>query len=736
MTAAGTLVLSGVAFADTLQDTIADTGTGVSLVAGSSTSGSAGIRVVGNNAAQDPDPGCNIDAGDAALKLDVITPTGVTATPDPLLITDCGDDFTVTFTAAANAVSGHATVSVISGPAGGGTYLNQVDIPITVTQPAPTNTAPTVSVTGISNGATYEKSSTPAPGCSVVDAEDTGESASPQVANGAYDALGSHTVTCTYTDGGNLTRSANATYTVVRDHDVSAPVVGYTLNPASPDGENGWYTGNVSLDWSVTETESLETLTKTGCVDRAITADQAATTYSCSATSEGGTDSESVTVKRDSNGPVVSYDSIVSGVQGAGGWYTSPVTVRFNATDALSGPANAAEDVTSTGDGAAVTLSSPAFTDGAGNTTAAGNQTSPVLKIDSQAPNAPTASLSPAPNGAGWNNTDVVVEFAAAGDIGPSGVGFCTADATVTAQAEDQPVSGTCTDVAGNVSATTTVKVSLDRTGPAISDTIVATGTQGSNGWYISDVEATFTATDTLSGLDVNTKQATSTGEGAAVAVGSPAFTDIAGNTTAAGAVSATYKIDKTAPSTPTFIGGPATSYYFGSDPAAPTCTATDETSGVASCVVTGGGTAVGAHTYTATATDNAGRISTATHTYTVLAWTAKGYYAPVDMAGVWNTVKGGSTVPLKYEVFTGVTELTSTSTVKSFVAKTVACPGASAPIDEIETVLTGGTALRYDATGGQFIQNWQTPKKPGTCAQAITTMQDGSTIAANFMLK
>jgi hypothetical protein len=50
------LAFSGVAFADTLQDTIDDTGVGVTLEAGSATSGSAGIRVVGNNAAGDPDP--------------------------------------------------------------------------------------------------------------------------------------------------------------------------------------------------------------------------------------------------------------------------------------------------------------------------------------------------------------------------------------------------------------------------------------------------------------------------------------------------------------------------------------------------------------------------------------------------------------------------------------------------------------------------------------------------------
>ena len=56
----------------------------------------------------------------------------------------------------------------------------------------------------------------------------------------------------------------------------------------------------------------------------------------------------------------------------------------------------------------------------------------------------------------------------------------------------------------------------------------------------------------------------------------------------------------------------------------------------------------------TATATDNAGRTATATRSYTVNAWTTKGFYQPVDMDGVYNTVKGGSTVPLKFELFAG----------------------------------------------------------------------------------
>jgi hypothetical protein len=137
----------------------------------------------------------------------------------------------------------------------------------------------------------------------------------------------------------------------------------------------------------------------------------------------------------------------------------------------------------------------------------------------------------------------------------------------------------------------------------------------------------------------------------------------------------------------------------------------------------------------TATATDNAGNVGTATQSYTVLAWTLNGFYAPVDMNGVYNVVKGGSTVPLKFEVFAGATELTATSVVQSFVQTRIACDG-SAPADDIEFTTTGGTSLRYDTTAGQFIQNWQTPRSAGTCYRVTMTTQDGSSLVAFFKLK
>src|SRR5215204_2854223 len=137
--------------------------------------------------------------------------------------------------------------------------------------------------------------------------------------------------------------------------------------------------------------------------------------------------------------------------------------------------------------------------------------------------------------------------------------------------------------------------------------------------------------------------------------------------------------------------------------------------------------------------------------TYTATAATFKvsvtltmaGFYQPVDMGSTINTVKGGSTVPFKFEIFAGSTELTSTTfngnPIGVFTAKKVACPGGAAedPIEQVVTA-TGGTALRYDATSGQFVYNWQTPKTPvGACYDTtFTVTADCSTLTAHFKTK
>jgi len=191
------------------------------------------------------------------------------------------------------------------------------------------------------------------------------------------------------------------------------------------------------------------------------------------------------------------------------------------------------------------------------------------------------------------------------------------------------------------------------------------------------------------------------------------------------------------APSTTT-VTCPTSVYFTGSTITPCSATATGVGGLAQSVTVTyTDNTLVGTATAKATFAGDGDHLgSSGSATFQIAAWSAKGFYQPVDMSGVWNTVKGGSTVPLKFELFAGTTELTSTSSVDGFTIKGVACPAAGLVTDDIELVTTGGTSLRYDSTGGQFIQNWQTPKKAGACYTVTMTAMDGSLISANFKLK
>jgi len=105
----------------------------------------------------------------------------------------------------------------------------------------------------------------------------------------------------------------------------------------------------------------------------------------------------------------------------------------------------------------------------------------------------------------------------------------------------------------------------------------------------------------------------------------------------------------------------------------------------------------------------------------------------------VWNTIKGGSTVPLKFNVYAGTagptTERKSVSDIQGFQVAEVPCFSRGYTAD-VEFTTTGGTSLRYDLTAGQFIQNWQTPKPPNKCYQVRMTAIDGSHIDAYFKTK
>lgn len=146
-------------------------------------------------------------------------------------------------------------------------------------------------------------------------------------------------------DGIEATGSASLHY-----DDETPPVVsGAATGPASANGE--WFTGATQVAWTIVDPETAIVSTS-GCEPVTITEDTAGRTFTCSATSEGGTSTASVTVKRDAT-PATARVQTPAGIYEPG----ESAVVEYSCDDALSGVARCegpiASGATQTMDGAA-----------------------------------------------------------------------------------------------------------------------------------------------------------------------------------------------------------------------------------------------------------------------------------------------------------------------------------------------------------------------------------------------
>ncbi len=537
--------------------------------------------------------------------------------------------------------------------------------------------------------------------------------------------VGTTTVTCSATDAHHNTGSGGFTVTIT---DTTAPNL---VLPSDLTAEATGPTG-AQVTFQATAIDAVDGLVTVTCSPTSGSLFALGTsTVTCSAADLHGNPAEgsfTVTVV-DTTPPVLTLpDPMTVEATGPAG-----ATVTFTATaeDLVDGPVS---PVCTPASGATFALGSTTVsctaTDAAGN---AASDTFPVTVVDTTPPDltlpGPIEVEATGPDGA------VVTYAASATDLVDLNVVVsCLPASGSTFSLGSHQVDCTATDASGNTATGSFLVSVVDTVGPEVTITgttpVEATGPDG------APVTFTATAVDLVSGTVAAT---CSPASGATFPLGDTTVlcsaVDGSGNS---GSATWTVTVRDTTAPTITWVGGPAdgASYVFGSAPPAGTCTAFDLVSLGVVCTVTGYSTAVGTHTLTATATDGAGNTTTVHRSYAVTAWTLGGFYQPVDMNGVWNVVKNGSTVPLKFEVFAGSTELTSTSAIAGFTVKGVACPNASAVTDDIELTTTGGTSLRYDATAGQFIQNWQTPKKPGACYQVTMTTADGSSLSALFKLK
>jgi microsomal dipeptidase-like Zn-dependent dipeptidase len=172
------------------------------------------------------------------------------------------------------------------------------------------------------------------------------------------------------------------------------------------------------------------------------------------------------------------------------------------------------------------------------------------VRLDLTAPTV-TASAAPAPNGNGWNNTDVTVTYS--GTDALSGIGACDSPSILNAGGAGQSASGSCADRAGNTASATASGINIDKSPPAIT---VNSPAHLAEFVLAQSVLAGWSAADTLSGVDSATGTVPSGTPIDTSSTGTHSFTvhavDKAGNPAA---VSHTYTVLSAADATQRLIG-------------------------------------------------------------------------------------------------------------------------------------------------------------------------------------
>jgi endo-1,4-beta-xylanase len=364
--------------------------------------------------------------------------------------------------------------------------------------------------------------------------------------------------------------------------------------------------------------------------------------------------------------------------------------------------------------------------------------TSLINALDTSAPKA-TPSQSPAANAAGWNNSDVTVNWNWADADGPTDIDSnnCTTSSTSSGEGP-LTLSATCKDLAGN-QGTASYRVNVDKSVPSI--TAAATAQPNSNSWYNGNVTVHFTCSDALSGVAPCPADQVLSTEGSAISSTAQTATDVAGNTASSNVV--TVKIDKTPPT----ITAAATTqpnsngWYNGNVTVHFTCS--DALSGVASCpadqMLSAEGSAVSSTAESAT--DMAGntasssvvmvKIDKTAPAVTVAGVADKGSYllgnvptATCATADALSGVAAPAHIQITGGTPTGVGSFTATCSGATDNAGNTAAPvsatysvnysfsGFKAPVNNRNTVNTGKAGRAYpikfqltNASGG-FISN------------------------------
>jgi hypothetical protein len=803
--AAALILFSGAAVADTIHRDTTVGASGPTTITLSGGSASTTMKYFVNASS-----GCDISSTASVWHVNIAGAAGVTANPANISFTTCETDFPVTFTAT-SAGSRAVTLSYVSGPTLGSNPENPAAFTLTVN--VPSNTAPHVSVGGVTNGSSYEFGSVPAASCTVTDAEDASPSATPTLSaiTGPFSSygLGSRTATCSYTDGGGLTDSASVTYSIV---DTTQPTLNtpgsQSLEATGPSGATATWSGPTGSD-----NVALAAGSPSCDVTSPHTFALGVHTVNCSATDVAGnsrTGSFTVTVTdttgpsvtapndvteeaADSSGAIVAYSgatasdvhdgSLTPTCAPASGsvFALGDTTVTCTATDSsgntgsatfhvfvvdttpphVSVPADIDLEATSpSGAPATFTVTAMDTVDGAtsvtcdhdsgdtfdfGETTVSCSSTDAHSNTGHESFTVTVADTTPPvleshgdETAEATGPTGAVVSYTKPGatDVASTTVQVdCIPESDTTFALATTPVNCTATDAHGNHAYSSFDVTVQDTTPPAI--TVPADKTAEATGPSGAAVTFTATASDLVDG---STLVECTPASGSTFALGDTTV-DCSSTDAHANTDHASFKVsvvDTTAPTlhlpsditrSATSASGAVVSY---------TATADDlvDSSVTPSCTPSSGSTfGPGTTAVSCSATDDSGNTSTGGFNVTVnFGW--NGFFAPVDNNGVLNAIKGGQSVPLKWNIPNGSGGWISSLDVVSSVRQSIFTCTAGAPTDDVEAPTSGLTSLRYDSTANQYIYNWQSPKTSNTCYKITVNLTDGSSRSALFKTK
>ncbi|HEU5138117.1 MAG TPA: PxKF domain-containing protein [Steroidobacteraceae bacterium] len=491
----------------------------------------------------------------------------------------------------------------------------------------------------------------------------------------------------------------------------------------SPQGNDNWHISDVQVDWEIYEPIS-PIRSSEGCDDFTVSTDTPGLTFTCTATSAGGTMTSTRTLKRDATPPTLVFGP-PSPAPNASGWHNGDVSFSFTTSDGTSGVASTSSSgpVVITGEGTGLTAT-VTVTDAAGNSA---SFTTPPVNIDRTPPTTVTPVIAGTLGNEGWYTSNVQVSWITTGNIisstgcGPGSVTTDTAAVTFTCSA---------TSASGTVSNSVTVK--RDATPPVLTWR-AATPNANAAGWNRTNVNFPFDPpTDARSGIASvsSTSPLVVSAEGTGV-TGSVTVTDRAGNV--AVFTTAPRNIDKTAPTVN--VRTPLHNRMYGLySTLVADYDCTDAGSGTTSCSGTLANGATlntrsmnGSYTFRVTSNDVAGNSVTKSNVWSVAgSFIFDGYLAPMRNDPTYNLVTAGTRVPMRFRLPDRNGGFVSDMTAfQSFTVNSERCISSSVPLND---VATGNAGLSFDPATSTFTYNWDTNAGwAGTCRNVVVRLVDGS---------